>query len=61
MNSWIAPQDDPRLVPVHSMIQELRDRIDVLEWDGIDSDFLRQTLNELEATRASGVEYIPTF
>lgn len=59
--SWAAPQDDQRLVPVHSMIQELRDRIDVLEWDGIDSDFLRQTLNELEATRASGVEYIPSF
>jgi len=59
--SWVAPKDDERLVPVHTMIQELRDRIDVLEWDGIDSDFLRQTLNELEATRASGVEYIPTF
>ena len=58
---WVAPQDDPRLIPVHSAIQALRDRINDLEWDGVDATFLRDQLENLEAFRASGDEYIPTF
>lgn len=58
---WVAQQNDERLVPVHSAIQALRDRIDDLEWDGVDATFLRDHLTSLEALRASGEEYIPSF
>lgn len=72
--SWVAPKDDERLVPVHSAIQALKDRISDMEWDGsedvaqggtgaslVQADMLRDQLNNLEALRASGTEYIPTF
>ena len=71
---WVARQDDERLVPVHSAIQALRDRIDDLEWDGhedvaqggtgagiLQAEQLRSQLTSLEALRASGEEYIPSF
>ena len=58
---WVAPEDDPRLVSVHTMIHTLRERIDDLEWDGVDATFLRDQLENLEAFRASGEEYVPIF
>ena len=58
---WLSAYEAERLVPVPSTIQALRDRISDLEWDGEDVTHLRNELTNLEALRASGTEYIPTF
>jgi len=53
------------LIPITSLIQDLRSQLDDLEWDGyhgsVRAEVIRNQLHQLEANRASGVEYIPLF
>ena len=54
---------DPRLVPISTVIHSMREEIRDIEFDEphIDTSSRRTVLEGLEALRAAGTEYIPTF